>query len=146
MNLSDLPPKMRAQAERQIKAQIAKKQSATLDFHQDAPKENKYHAEKDRRGDIQFDSRREARRYDELLLMEQSGLIADLRLQVKYELIPTQKKPDGKTERGVSYIADFVYEQDGKTVVEDAKGHRTPEYVIKRKLMLYLHGIAIQEV
>lgn len=94
-----------------------------------------------------FDSKRECKRYQELLLMEQAGKISDLKTQVKYILIPSQRGADGKVvEREVSYIADFVYTEDGKTVVEDSKGMRTDKYIIKRKLMLYVHGIQIKEV
>lgn len=96
-----------------------------------------------------FDSKREAKRYDELKLMERAGLIKNLRTQVKYELIPSQRDKDGKViERACTYIADFVY-LDANTfmlVVEDTKGFRTPEYVIKRKLMLQKYGIRIKEV
>ena len=77
--------------------------------------------------------------------MQRAGIISDLRRQVKFELIPSQYK-DGKcVYRSVSYIADFVYEQNGETVVEDVKGFKTPEYIIKKKLMLYIHGIIITE-
>ena len=110
-----------------------------------------------------FDSKKEANRYLELKLLERAGTITDLQLQVKFELIPAQYTPDevkvlksgkekiikGKClERECSYIADFVYTdlRTGKTVVEDSKGMRTPEYVIKRKLLRYRYGIAIQEV
>ena len=110
-------------------------------------KANKYKAEKVTMYGETFDSRKEARRYSELKLMERGGLISDLRRQVKYELIPSQKGPDGKTiERPVSYIADFVYTENGLQVVEDTKGMKTKEYIIKRKLMLYIHGIKIKEV
>jgi hypothetical protein len=75
---------------------------------------------------------------------------------VKFILIPAQYEPDtigarggvkrGKLlEREVSYVADFVYTQDGKTIVEDTKGFKTKDYIIKRKLMLYVHGIRIKE-
>jgi hypothetical protein len=87
-----------------------------------------------------FASKKEARRYGELSLLEKAGIISDLRTQVSFELIPKQ---DG--ERPISYIADFVYHEDGRTVVEDAKGVRTDVYVIKRKLMLWRHGIKILE-
>lgn len=106
----------------------------------------KYHAKKTELDGITFDSRKEARRYAELRLLERSGAIHNLRRQVRYELIPVQKK-DGKTiERACHYIADFVYEENGKTVVEDVKGYRTKEYVLKRKLMLQVHGIEVREV
>ena len=51
-------------------------------------------------------------------------------------------------EKSCVYIADFVYkdEETGRTVVEDAKGVKTKDYIIKRKLMLWLHGIRIAEV
>ena len=106
----------------------------------------KYHAKKTELDGITFDSRKEAQRYAELRLLERSGAIHNLQQQVRYELIPAQKK-DGKTvERACHYIADFVYEENGKTVVEDVKGYRTKEYVLKRKLMLQVHGIEVREV
>lgn len=106
----------------------------------------KYHAKKTELDGITFDSRKEAQRYAELKLLERSGAIHNLQRQVRYELIPAQKK-DGKTiERACHYIADFVYEDNGKTVVEDVKGYRTKEYVLKRKLMLQVHGIEVREV
>ena len=89
-----------------------------------------------------FDSKREAERWRELRLLERAGEISDLRRQVRYELVP--KMPG---ERPVDYIADFVYrDKDGNEVVEDVKGVRTREYIIKRKLMLWRHGIRIREV
>lgn len=105
----------------------------------------------------EFDSKREACRFAELQIMEKAGEITDLQRQVKFVLIPTQREPDtigarggvhqGKClEKECSYIADFVYKQNGKTIVEDTKGYRTPEYIIKRKLMLYVHGIRIHEI
>lgn len=125
------------------------------------PRRSKYGAKKiEIDGEI-FDSKREAKRWKELKLMEDVGLIEDLRRQVKYVLIPAQREPDrmdfsksargkvikGKViEREVAYYADFVYLRDGKTVVEDAKGMRTEVYKLKRKLMLWVHDIQIKEV
>jgi hypothetical protein len=93
-----------------------------------------------------FDSRKEYARYRELALLQRAGQISDLQRQVKYELIPQQRINGKVVERACSYIADFVYVENKKTVVEDTKGFRTPDYKIKRKLMLYIHGIQIQEV
>lgn len=95
-----------------------------------------------------FDSKKEASRYRELRLLEKAGEIKDLRTQVKFKLIPAQRdEATGKViERECSYKADFVYEEDGKTVVEDVKGFLTKEYIIKRKLMLWRYGIRIREV
>ena len=113
---------------------------------------------------VVFDSKREARRYQELNMLQKSGIISDLKRQVTYELVPAQREKSTKVyqrgsrkgqpiegkiiEKAVTYIADFVYTDNatGMEIVEDAKGMRTRDYVIKRKLMLYIHGIKIQEV
>lgn len=101
---------------------------------------------------MHFDSRREARRYMDLWLMQRSGEISGLRTQVKYPLIPKQVHPDGTKERPIDYVADFVYERGGQTVVEDSKGFRDTAsaayrlFVMKRKMMLYFHGITVREV
>ena len=108
-----------------------------------------------------FDSKKEYRRWVELTLLERVGEITNLHRQVSFILIPEQRLPGTETykrgprkgqvkpgpvlERKVTYIADFMYEQNGKVVVEDTKGMRTKEYVIKRKLMLYKYGIRIKE-
>ena len=114
-----------------------------------AGKQSKYGNEKVEFSGQTFDSKREGRRYLELQMMLKGGLISDLRLQVPFELIPAQRDPQtGKTiERAVNYVADFVYRDDqGQLIVEDAKGFRTDVYKIKRKLMLWRHGIRIREV
>lgn len=109
-----------------------------------------------------FDSYKEARRYDQLALLQKAGKITDLQRQVKYELIPAQyetyeryskkgeRLKDGTRliERNVVYVADFVYTdaETGENIVEDTKGVRTKDYILKRKLMLAVHGIRIKEV
>ena len=109
---------------------------------------------------ILFDSKKEAARYLELKLLEEQGKITGLQLQVKFVLIPKQYSQTDFTKAGkprvieqeCTYIADFVYEQDGKTFAEDVKGYRNTGsagyamFVIKRKLMLQVHGIKIKEV
>lgn len=109
---------------------------------------NKYGARKISIDGVTFDSRKEAARWQELRLMLQAGVIDDLRRQVVFELIPRQMDGKRVSERAVNYIADFVYTENGKTVVEDVKSPatRTPEYIIKRKLMRWVHGIAVKEV
>lgn len=113
-------------------------------------------------GGMVFDSKKEAKRFEELFLMEKAGEISGLRRQVKYVLIPAQRefldelytrgekkgenKPGRLLERECTYIADFVYYKDGEVIVEDTKGFRTKEYIIKRKLMLYMHHIRIKEI
>lgn len=120
----------------------------------------KYHNKKITVDGITFDSRREYNRFRELQLLERAGQIQGLELQKKFVLLPTQyetferygakgqRLKDGKRciEKECAYIADFVYTENGETVVEDTKGMRTKEYIIKRKLMLYIHGIKIREV
>lgn len=107
---------------------------------------SKYHSSKVETEDGVFDSRREYKRWIILKNMESYGEISDLRRQVKYELIPLQRIDGKVAERAVNYLADFVYTKDGETVVEDSKGFKTPEYIIKRKLMLQRYGIRIKEV
>ena len=101
---------------------------------------------------IIFDSKREQKRYSELLLLQRAGAITNLELQKVFELIPAQyeKLENGKKgkclERAVTYKADFYYIENGVPVAEDTKGFKTKDYIIKRKLMLYVHGIRIKEV
>lgn len=99
-----------------------------------------------------FDSKAEARRCGELLLLQRAGAIRELRRQVRFLLIPSQRDSAGKVVREVSYVADFVYEEpipgatdDWRLIVEDVKGARTEAYRLKRKLMLQVHGITIRE-
>ena len=95
-----------------------------------------------------FDSKREASRYGALKLLERAGQIIGLELQPRFELIPKQRRDDGKAERSCEYVADFRYTDTatGQTVIEDAKGMRTRDYIVKRKLMLRVHGISVREV
>lgn len=111
-----------------------------------------------------FDSVKEARRWFELCLLEKAGEITDLRRQVEFPLLPTQReestevykrgenkgkpKPGKVIEKPVVYVADFVYKHTatGETVVEDTKGFKTKEYILKRKMLLYFHKIKIREV
>lgn len=108
---------------------------------------NKYHNKRIVVNGIEFDSKREAQRYATLMLLQRAGQITDLQRQVPFELIPKQTDEDGNLlERKCTYIADFVYYEDGRLVVEDAKGVKTPEYRIKKKLMLLRHGVIVKEV
>lgn len=93
-------------------------------------------------------SKKEHQRASQLRLMQRAGLISNLREQVPFLLIPAHRFDDGSLEHSCRYVADFVYTDThtGQTIVEDTKGYRTPDYIIKRKLMLYLHGIRIKEI
>lgn len=116
----------------------------------------KYHSRKITVDGETFDSQKEYRRWQALRLLERAGAIQDLKRQVTFELLPAIReppvigprggvKPGRLVEKPVNYIADFVYYKDGQRVVEDAKGVRTDVYIIKRKLMLHIHGIRILE-
>lgn len=120
---------------------------------------NKYRNKKVEINGIVYDSKKEAKRHQELLLLEKAGEIMNLQRQVKFVLIPTQREPDtigpkggihkGKViEKECAYIADFTYwdVDNGELVVEDTKGFRTKDYIIKRKLMMHVHGIRIREI
>ena len=121
---------------------------------------NKYYNKKTVTSDgIKHDSQKEAQRWCELKLLERAGRISHLKRQVEFELLPNQYETierynkNGKRlkdqikliEHKVSYIADFVYDENGKTVVEDVKSvaTQTEKLIIKRKLILYLHGIKV---
>lgn len=124
----------------------------------------KYKAKKTEVYGILFDSKREAERYCELRLLQKAGKIKDLQMQVPFELVPAQYELGTEikqtrsglkartvqrcVEKAVKYVADFVYTdaETGEKVVEDTKGVRTKDYIIKRKLMLYVHGIKIREI
>ena len=127
---------------------------------------SKYGSEKVTVDGIAFDSKKEARRYRELKLLERAGDISGLELQKRFELIPAQyetyerygkrgqRLKDGQrcVEKAVVYVADFAYMKNGDFVVEDTKGYRNPSeagyayFVLKRKLMLWVHGIKIHEI
>lgn len=130
----------------------------------------KYRNKKVTVGGVTYDSQKEYDRWRELCLLQRAGKITGLDRQVKFELIPAQYRTvetgerykrnnlargiragDPKTkevclEQSCVYIADFVYKQDGRQVVEDTKGVRTADYIIKRKLMLLVYGIKIKEI
>jgi hypothetical protein len=106
-----------------------------------------------------FDSRQERSRYYTLQVLEKAGEISELRMQVPFEIIPAiyetvevqlktkTKQVQKLVQRAAHYVADFVYkDKDGNMVVEDSKGFRTPEYLLKKKMMRAFLGITIKEV
>ena len=122
--------------------------------------EGKYHNHKIERDGEKYDSTKEYRRWCELKIMEKAGMIHGLTRQKKFVLIPAQREPDtvgkrggikkGKLiERECAYYSDFAYyDKEGNEVVEDVKSPatRTKDYILKRKMMLYVHGIRIREI
>ena len=109
-------------------------------------KKNKYNNKITELDGIKFHSKKEALRYSQLKLYEKGGLIANLRLQVAYELIP-KLVINGRNERAIKYVADFVYTDtvNKVEVVEDCKGFKTDIYKLKYRLMKHVHGIDIKE-
>ncbi len=157
VNVSDLPPAYQAQALRKYMDLERRKTAVSLS----AGKESKYHNQKDERAtgsgaSLRFDSRKEARRFDELRLMLQAGTIRNLKLQPQFTLQEAYTTAEGVRVRAIRYQADFSYERpqglaaDGvwALVVEDVKSRatRTREYQMKKKLMQKRLGINITEV
>ena len=98
-------------------------------------------------GGVAFDSRREAARWKELQMLERAGQICDLRRQVAFELVPGVKFAGAARARpAIRYFADFVYTERDKQVIEDVKGVETPEFKIKRHLMLALLGLEVRVI
>ena len=108
-------------------------------------KQNKYHNTIIEYNNIKFDSIKEKNRYVGLKQLEDLGVIKDLKLQVKFELQPSYKYQD-KTIRAINYYADFTYKENDKLIVEDTKGFKTKEYLLKKKLLLYKYDIDFREV
>lgn len=155
INLSDLPPKYQRQAvEKYMKQQKRRGPAPSAAAVQNTDRASKYRNTPTERvtasgAVLRFDSQKEARRYDHLILRQQAGEIRDLRLQVDFTLQEAYTDQEGRRVRAIRYRADFTYrERDGRLVVEDVKSKptRTREYLIKRKLMKERRGIDITEV
>lgn len=133
IDISRLSPAAQRQIAQKLGQQLAQK---------------KYHNEPDTRGDIRFDSRKEARRYDTLMLMLRAGQISELRLQPQFTLHEAYTTPEGKRVQAIRYQADFSYVRDGQLIVEDVKSKatKTRVYEIKKKLMREKYGVEITEV
>lgn len=155
IKLADLPPHVQKQVLKVIAEEDARRtKSSDKDPFRLEKKPSKYHSQKISFSmpdgtNHTFDSLKEADRFNELSIMQKAGEISDLEIQKEYVLLPKQKAPDGKTVREVKYYADFVYRKaDGTLVVEDVKSPatKTQVYRLKKKLMLYFHGIDIVEI
>lgn len=106
---------------------------------------SKYRAFKTTVGGITFDSGLEAKRYTQLKILEAAGAIKNVQIQPKFRLMDSYKY-NGKTIRAIDYIADFTYKEDGKVIVEDVKGIRTKDYIIKSKLFIKKYIIDLGEI
>lgn len=149
IRLEDLPLRAQQQAVAQLRSEEERKKNRA--------KPNKYHNEKTESLGIRFDSRKEARRYEVLLLRLSAGEIRNLKLQRDFTLQEAYTTTDGQRIRAIRYRADFCYEElypdaqqpaGWRAVVEDVKSRatKTREYIIKRKLMLEKYNIEIREV
>lgn len=162
IDISQLSPQAQRQIAQKIAAQARK---STPEPRQGKSKYHNIPAERSgENANIRFSSQKEARRYDELMLMLKAGEIRDLRLQPQFTLQEAYTTPDGKRVRAIRYVADFSYERmrpywkgyeahcpdDGwYRVVEDTKGGKatqTPTYKMKKKMMQDKYGITIKEV
>lgn len=133
----------------QLNEYLARQGKPPIDTASAFGAKSKYHNQQITVDGEKRDSLQESNRLEELKMLQRLGEIKDLQTQVPYTLIPSQKG-ENRNERPVKYIADFVYKErqpDGswKEIVEDKKGYKTKDYTIKRKLMLYIHGISIKE-
>lgn len=146
INFSDLPPRYQQQAMKQLAEQMQRKQSAA-----EKSARSKYGNAKAERDGLRFDSKKEARRFDELMAMQRAGEIKDLRLQVEFTLQAAYTTTSGERVRAIRYLADFTYSRrkgDGwEYVVEDVKSRptRTRAYLMKKKLMADRLGLTITE-
>ena len=149
IRLEDLPLRAQQQAMAQLRSEEERKKNRIT--------QNKYHNEKTESLGIRFDSKKEARRYEVLLLRLSTGEIRNLKLQRDFTLQEAYTTPEGERIRAIRYKADFCYEElypdtqqpaGWRAVVEDVKSRatRTREYIIKRKLMLEKYNIEIREV
>ena len=154
IRLEDLPLRAQQQAVAQLRMEEERKKNrAPLT----GKSETKYYNEKTDSLGIRFDSKKEARRYEVLLLRLSAGEIRNLKLQRDFTLQEAYTTPEGERIRAIRYKADFCYEElypdtqqpaGWRAVVEDVKSRatRTREYIIKRKLMLEKYNIEIREV
>ena len=145
-SMADMPPRMRElYARQQIDLSGA---AAPAPLRKGSQGNAKYRNTPTERAGIRFDGRKEARRYDELMVMLRAGIISDLRLQPQFTLQESYIAETGERIRAVRYTADFSYKFGGKLVVEDVKSKptRTKEYLRNRKFMRSKFGIDIQEI
>lgn len=166
IDISQLSPSAQAQIAQKIAAQdrarLEQQQKKQSSKYHNTPTERQTNEGKP----IRFDSQKEARRFDELMLMLKAGRIRDLKLQPQFTLQEAYTTSEGVRVRAIRYQADFSYERlvtnkyvvDGggsyeyidewEKVVEDVKSKatKTRVYSVKKKLMLEKFGIEIREL
>lgn len=125
LNITDIPERYK----KQILEKLEHEQ------HHATPAPSKYHNNKTIVGNIVFDSKKEADRFNELMTLQNAGKIHGLRLQQCFTLVEGFKTITGNKVRPIRYVADFVYFEDGTMIIEDVKGVKTKDYLIKKKLM-----------
>ena len=154
ISVTDLPPKYQAQAMKQYMEQQARRGTVPSTTAAKEPSRGtKYHNTPTERvtpsgAVLHFDSQKEARRYDHLILLERAGQIRDLRLQVDFTLQEAYTDTEGRRVRAIRYKADFTYWERERQVVEDVKSKptKTKTYAMKRKMLKDRFGLDITEV
>ena len=154
VSITDLPPNMQAQVLKKFQDEQQKKAEKLNQINQNGQngnnktKQNKFKNVKTTINEIHFDSKKEANRYNELMLMLKAGEIEDLKLQPDFTLQEAYTTPEGKRIKAIRYKADFSYKKDNKLIVEDVKSKatKTPIYSMKRKMMAEKYGIDITEI
>lgn len=153
MQIDDIS-KLPERYQRQIMSKIAERERQNVSPVPPKTKESKYHNIKTEVNGIKFDSKKEAKRYLEMMARQEAGEIDDLRIQVNFTLQEGYTKPNGERVRAIVYKADFTYKKrDGNGgytlyIVEDVKSKatKTRTYEIKKKLMREKFRIEVQEV
>lgn len=152
--IDDLPETLRNQAREKYEKALncrlderkGEKGITTQTSEESAPNRTKYGNKRTEVDGIVFDSRKEADYYRHLKELEKAGIVENIVLQPRYELIPAFTK-NGVKYRKMEYVADFQYDKDGEIIVVDVKGYRTDVYKTKRKLFEYLYpDLTIREI
>jgi len=147
-SIKDLPPHIQKQVMDKLSAEKSGNRKLS-DVPKEKEKISKYRSQKTEINGIVFDSKKEAKRYEELLLLLKSGEIKDLRLQVEFTLQEAYTTYTGQRVRAIRYKADFSYiDKDGQRVVEDVKSKvtKTQVYAVKKKLLIEKYGVRIVEI
>lgn len=127
INLQHLDPDRRKEVERLLGADTGANDMRKRPEHTAMERRQKYNAQPTEVDDLRFDSKVEARRYQQLQIMERAGEISELSIKPLYILQPSFTDAFGKTHRAITYTADFAYMRNGQAVTEDVKGGKATQ-------------------
>ena len=147
-SIKDFPLHIQEQIKKKLKSENFKTHENINMLPEKEEKTSKYRNQKTTVNGIVFDSKKEAQRYEELLLMLKSGEISDLRLQVEFTLQEAYTTHTGQKVRAIRYKADFAYIKNNERIVEDVKSKatKTQVYAIKKKMLMDKYGVKIIEI